>query len=106
MAKVRITVVKCVVHQDLGDRYVKQGALPSHGRDMPACERMGGSLRPRASRRNRPTSRAIGPGPTSSAMWLFSFGASPPWRVGPGMSLPCCSDGIRPVSFLVERVEN
>ncbi|MBU1049816.1 TIGR04076 family protein [Candidatus Bipolaricaulota bacterium] len=34
-----------------------------------------------------------------------AFGGSQPWMAGDGVAMTCCNDGFRPVSFLVERVD-
>jgi uncharacterized repeat protein (TIGR04076 family) len=34
-----------------------------------------------------------------------AFGGSQPWMSGEGVAMTCCNDGFRPVTFLVERVD-
>jgi uncharacterized repeat protein (TIGR04076 family) len=36
---------------------------------------------------------------------MVLFGADLPWMTHPGKAVTCCTDGFRPVSFLVERIE-
>jgi uncharacterized repeat protein (TIGR04076 family) len=36
---------------------------------------------------------------------MVLFGSNLPWMPKAGTAMPCCSDGFRPVSFLVERIE-
>jgi uncharacterized repeat protein (TIGR04076 family) len=36
---------------------------------------------------------------------MIAFGADLPWMKEKGAAVTCCSDGFRPVSFLVERIE-
>jgi uncharacterized repeat protein (TIGR04076 family) len=106
MAKVRITVVQRTVHKDLFDRYVNKARAPRMGepcalwKDGQQFIVEGFPAKPAGF----PCDWAWTDIQRDVAMLLF--GASPPWMVGPGMSLPCCSDGVRPVSFLVERIEN
>jgi uncharacterized repeat protein (TIGR04076 family) len=106
MAKVRITVVKRVIHQDLVDRYLNKERYPNGfgicplWKDGQQFEVEGFPAKPV----DFPCDWAWTDIQRDVAMLLF--GANPPWMVGPGMSLPCCSDGIRPVSFLVERLED
>jgi uncharacterized repeat protein (TIGR04076 family) len=33
------------------------------------------------------------------------FGGNYPWQEEPGISVTCCTDGLRPVIFKVERIE-
>ncbi len=104
MAKVRITVAKRVIHQDLVNRYLNKERYPDGfgvcplWKDGQAFEVDGFPAKPA----DFPCDGAWTDIQRDVAMLLF--GANPPWMVRPGMSLPCCSDGIRPVSFLVERV--
>ena len=104
MAKVRITVAKRVVHQDLVDRYINKARYPNGfgvcplWKDGQTFEVEGFPAKPA----DFPCDWAWTDIQRDVAMLLF--GANPPWMVGPGMSLPCCSDGLRPVSFLVERI--
>jgi len=106
MAKVRITVVKRAVHKDLSDRYVNKARSPGMGepcalwKDGQTFEVEGFPSKPAGF----PCDWAWTDIQRDVAMLLF--GSNPPWMVGPGMSLPCCSDGVRPVSFLVERIED
>jgi uncharacterized repeat protein (TIGR04076 family) len=34
------------------------------------------------------------------------FGGSQPWVKGDGMAITCCTDGLMPVVFKVERLSN
>ena len=35
---------------------------------------------------------------------MIRMGANPPWMTHAGQTITCCRDGLRPVSFLVERI--
>ncbi len=105
MAKVRITVVKRIVHKDLVDRYVNKVGFPMMiepcplWKDGQTFDVEGSPAKPA----DFPCDWAWTDIQRDVTMLLY--GANPPWMVGPGMSLPCCSDGVRPVSFLVERID-
>lgn len=104
MAKVKITVVKRVVHQDLVEKYINKERYPD-GFGICALWKDGQSFEVEgfpAKPKDFPCDWAWTDIQRDVAMLLF--GANPPWMANPGQSLPCCSDGLRPVSFLVERI--
>jgi uncharacterized repeat protein (TIGR04076 family) len=37
---------------------------------------------------------------------MVMYGSSIPWIEEPGYTITCCNDGLRPVIFLIERVED
>ena len=105
MAKVRITVAKRAVHQDLVDRYVDKVRAPNMSAP---CQRFaegksyvvdGFPAKPA----DFPCDWAWADIQRDVAMILF--GARLPWMTRPGTAMPCCSEGFRPVSFLVGRIE-
>jgi uncharacterized repeat protein (TIGR04076 family) len=105
MAKVRITVAKRAFHQDLVDRHIDKVKAPNMSA---ACHRF-----------KEGQSYVVEGFPTKPAdfpcdwAWvdiqrdvaMILFGSNLPWMAKPGTAMPCCSDGFRPVSFLVERIE-
>jgi uncharacterized repeat protein (TIGR04076 family) len=106
MAKVRITVVKRAFHQDLVDRHADKAKFLGM---CSACQRF-----------EEGQSFVIEAFPTKPAdfpcdwAWVdiqrdvavILFGGDLPWMAKPGTAMPCCSDGFRPVSFLIERLED
>lgn len=105
MAKVRITVVKLPVYDDLVDDYIDKERYPN---GFGPCARWTlGQTFTIEQWPNRPDG--------FSCDWAWSdiqrdvalvmFGGNPPWMARKGQAITCCSDGLRPVSFLVERIE-
>lgn len=105
MAKVRITVVRLPIYEDLVDKYVDKERYPS---GFGPCSRWTlGQTFTIEEWPNKPDD--------FSCDWAWSdiqrdvamvmFGGNPPWMAEKGQALTCCSDGLRPVSFLVERIE-
>ena len=105
MAAVRITVVRRIIHKDLSEQYINAALCPggfglcslfSEGQTFTArdsltkpddfpCDWAWADIRRTAAAMERD--------------------ADPPWFREKGKVVACCSDGLRPVSFLVERVE-
>jgi uncharacterized repeat protein (TIGR04076 family) len=105
MPKVRITVVKRALHQELVDHYIKAERYPkgygpcSLWPDGVSFEVEGFPEKPA----DFPCDWAWADIQRDVAMVLF--GADLPWMTHPGKAVTCCTDGFRPVSFLVERIE-
>ena len=105
MAKVRITVVKLPVYKDLVDRHINKERYPNGF--GPCTHWTLGQEFVIETWPNKPTDFPCD--------WAWSdiqrdvamvmFGGNPPWMAEKGTALTCCSDGLRPVSFLVERIE-
>jgi len=105
LPKLRITVAKRAVHQDLVDRYVDKVKAPNMSAP---CHRF-----------TEGQSYVVDGFPAKPAdfpcdwAWvdiqrdvaMILFGADLRGTAKPGTAMPCCSDGFRPVSFLVERIE-
>lgn len=100
MKQVRITVLRKQMHQDLAAEYLTGGPQPCDfyeegqvffyegGAEMPK------GFCPWAWVDIYPSVNAL------------SLGAScAPWQKRAGVNVVCCTDGIRPVSFLLEAVE-
>jgi len=107
MAKVRITVAKRAVHHDLIDRHLNRTRYPQP-ETFGACTAFqdgqtflldGFPVKPEGF----PCDWAWSDIQRDVAM--IAFGAGAPWIEQPGAMVTCCTDGLRPVSFLVERVE-
>jgi len=106
MAKIKITVVKLPIHEDLVSRYIKKKRYPD---GFKACALW--SLGQEFIVEGSPEKPSGFP-----CDWAWSdiqrdvamvmFGANLPWMAEPGKAITCCSDGFRPVSFLVERIED
>ena len=106
MAKVKLTGVKLAVHEDLIKAHVNKERYPA---GFGACKHWAiGQEFIIEGWPNRP-----GDFPCDWA-WtdiqrdvaMVMFGGNPPWMEKPGTAITCCSDGLRPVSFLVERLED
>ena len=106
MPKVRITVVKLAVHEDLIAKYLKHSRHPEGFAECPRWELGQEFIIENWPRRPE--------GFTCDWAWadiqrdvaMVMFGGNPPWIENEGTAITCCTDGLRPVSFLVERVED
>jgi uncharacterized repeat protein (TIGR04076 family) len=45
-------------------------------------------------------------GHIKSGVTLLSYGGSYPWNEEPNVSVECCTDGLRPVVYKMERIED
>jgi len=105
MPKVKITVVKLPAHQDLIDRHINKDRFPD-GFGPCALWKLGQEFVLEdwpAKPEDFPCDWAWSDIQRDVAMVMF--GANPPWMAKDGTAITCCSDGFRPVSFLVERIE-
>jgi uncharacterized repeat protein (TIGR04076 family) len=105
MAKVKITVVKLAIHSDLVDKYVNTDRYPS---GFGACSQFG--LGQQFTVEGFPQKPADFPcdwawSDIQRDVALVMFGGNLPWMADKGKAVTCCSDGFRPVSFLLERIE-
>jgi uncharacterized repeat protein (TIGR04076 family) len=101
---VRITVVKRSVHEDLIDAHIDRERYPD---GLAAC----GAFADGQSFVVEDFPRK----PDGFCDWAWAdiqrdvamilFGASMPWIRQPETAITCCTDGLRPVSFRVERIE-
>ena len=102
MAKTKITVIRRTVQQDLIDQYVGDAAP-----DFGACDMFkDGQI---FMLDDFPTM------PEGFCDWAWAdiqrdvvgvaMGADYPWIKEPGLLISCCTDGLRPVIFKIERVE-
>ena len=106
MPKVRITVLKKVLHKDLVKRYerITEEVEPD---GYGICE-----MWPEGHEfliedwPKRPADfgcdwawRDI-----QRIVAIMMFGGSLPWMANPDTAVTCCSDGFRPVTFLIERI--
>jgi uncharacterized repeat protein (TIGR04076 family) len=102
MSECKITVLRRMINQDLIDEYVSE-EHESVGRCQ-ACEDGQEFL-----------IEGFPSKPESFCTWAWAdihrdvvaimFGGSFPWIKQPGTTIPCCTDGLRPVIFKVERIE-
>ena len=105
MPRAKITVLKRTFHRNLVDEYVVDEALRS---TFGACFVFGGgqtflsedwpSMPEGFCERAWPDIR--------HEVAMVMYGASIPWIEQPGRTITCCNDGLRPVIFLIERVED
>jgi len=102
MAKVKITVVKKVNNKDMfGDN------PPLGFTAVPECDRL------EVGQEFISEECSCPPG---FCYWAFAdiqrdivhllFGGSYPWMKEKGVALACCTDGVRPVIFKLERIED
>jgi uncharacterized repeat protein (TIGR04076 family) len=106
MAKVKLTVVKLPVHKDLIDQHINKDRYPN---GLGVCKHW--TLGQEFTIEDWPTKPDDFP---CDWAWtdiqrdvaMVMFGGNPPWMKKPGTAITCCSDGLRPVSFLVERLES
>jgi uncharacterized repeat protein (TIGR04076 family) len=100
--KVRITVLRKQLYEDLAERFL------SDGKAVGAC--------PLLNENDVFIFTGCAAMPDGFCPWAWndicdkvgaiSSGASyGPWFNRPGLMVECCKDGIRPVSFLLERLE-
>ena len=102
MKNVRITVLKKLFYEELADQYLTEG------RDVGPCPLL------QEGDTFLFTGSAVMPQGFCPWAWIdiyrgvsaLSAGASyVPWNNQDGLQVLCCTDGIRPVVFLVEAVE-
>ena len=106
MKKVRITVLKRAEYPDLIDEYVPkvpeqagygacglftdgQSFIVEHRPDKPDTFRCHGAW-----------------ADIRQDVAIVLFGGNAPWINRPGTMITCCTDGLRPVTFLIERIED
>lgn len=108
MANARVTVIKRAWHGDITEEYLDKGFSPQ-------------GLGPCQVFEDGQTFVVEGlPGPQKpegfSCQWAWAdlqralttvlLGGEAPWISRPGAIVSCCTDGLRPVTFLVERIES
>ena len=103
MAKVKITVVKKAVHRDLLKKYAHPDAK-AKGFDICTSFEDGQEFVVEGMK-----------APEGFCHWAWGdiqrdvamvmFGQGYPWVGPPQTAITCCTDGFRPVTFKVERVE-
>lgn len=105
MPKVQITVLKRTFHHDLVNEHIESEAFRQQfakcsvfeegqtfvSEDWPTkpegfCERAWPDIRHEAA--------------------MVMYGASIPWIEKPGYTITCCNDGLRPVIFKIERIDD
>ena len=102
MAKVKITVVKKVHNKDMfGDN------PPAEFTAEPECDQL------EVGQEFMSEGAAC---PSGFCNWAFAdiqrdivhllFGGSYPWIKDKGVAFPCCTDGLNPVIFKLERIED
>lgn len=105
MPRVRITVAKRVVHMDLIGEHVDAVAFPQDAGPCPVWTD-GQEFIIEGSWPERPA---------GFCDWAWSdiqrdvtmilLGADLPWLKTPGTAIACCTDGLRPVTFKIERLD-
>ena len=105
MPKVRITVARLAVHEDLIDKYLNKERFPD---GFAACDLwQEGQDFITEDWPNKPDDFPCDWAWTDIQrdVAMVMFGANPWWMASEGATMTCCSDGFRPVSFLVERID-
>ncbi len=104
MPRARITVLKRAFHEDLTAEYLDESFSPQ---GKAPCEAFADGQQFDIDRLPRKPE-----GFPCDAAWVdlyralsvVLFGGGAPWINRPDSVVACCSDGLRPVSFLVERI--
>jgi len=103
MPKVRITVLKTMLHQDPVDDYIRHEALK---KSFGAClifEEGQAFISERWPSKPEGFCERAWPNIPHEVSRVM-YGASAPWIEDPGYTITCCNDGLRPVIFKVERI--
>lgn len=108
MAEARITVLMRALHEGLTDEYLDerfspQGLVPCQefkDGQVFVVEGMPGPQKPREF----PCEWAWTD--LQRALTMILLGGDAPWIRKPGSIVACCTDGLRPVSFLIERIQD
>jgi len=104
MADVKITVAKKATHTDLIQEYVNMDRFPNGFGLCPRFEEgQTFTVKWPAKPESFPCDWAWAD--IQRAVAMIGFGANPPWINRPGTTVICCNDGLRPVTFVVERLE-
>lgn len=104
VARVKITMVRRVAHDDLLDKYVDRERVPeAYGLCQLWTVGQEFTVDWHTMPEGFPCDRAWVDIQPSVAMLLH--GADAPWIKQPGTLVKCCSDGLRPVTFVLERIE-
>jgi uncharacterized repeat protein (TIGR04076 family) len=99
MPKCKITVLQKVIHQDLVDEYMEPGVVTSpcphftEGQEFVVDDYPGQDF-----------CNAAWNDIYKAYLTLVQGGSFSPWMRDEGTMIVCCSDGIRPVFFKLERV--
>ena len=108
MAQAKITALKRAWHGALTEEYLDrefspQGLAPCQEFEdgqVFVVEGMPGPQKPRSF----PCEWAWAD--LQRALTMILFGGEAPWIDRPGSIVTCCTDGLRPVSFLIERLDD
>lgn len=105
MSTVRITVLRRAVYEDLQSEYLDRTAFPSA---CGPCERMreGQCFEIRGPYPEKPEAFGCWDAwiDIQRPLSAILYGANLPWVREKGVAIACCGDGLRPVSFRIERV--
>ncbi len=99
MPKCKITVLKRLVHQDLVDEYMEPGAVTrpcphfTEGQEFIVDDHPGQDF-----------CDAAWNDIYKAYLTLISGGSFRPWMKEDNTFIACCSDGVRPVFFKLERI--
>ena len=100
MKNVKITVLRKQLYEDFAEEHLTDGIQPCDFYEV-------GDTFLYTGGEGRDAPVDVDPGPGAEALrHLRSAGATcTPWQKRDGVSVVCCTDGIRPVTFLLEALE-
>ncbi len=103
MPKVRITILKRTLHQDLVDTYIQDEAFRNRFTVCPIFEE--GQTFVSEDWPTKPAGFCERAWPDiRHEVAMVMYNATVPWIERPGVTITCCNDGLRPVVFEIERV--
>lgn len=97
MAKYKITVVKRMVNEDLLDEYGGGVVAP--------CDSFMDGQEFIAERDKPENFCSWAWADIHRDLMIMRFGGNLPWMKHPGTHIACCTDGLRPVVFKIERID-
>ena len=104
MPEARITVLKRSFHQELTESYLDSTFSPQGLAPCECFEDGQQFLVSELPRRPEGFPCEWAWTDLHRAVALVLFGGGAPWIRKPGSMVACCTDGLRPVSFLIERL--
>ena len=105
MTKVKLTVVKKAVHEELIEKHIKKARFPDGVGVCDAFETGQEFIVEGFPKRPEGFLCDWAWADIQRDVAMIMFGGSAPWMEKEGSTVTCCTDGLRPVSFLVERLD-
>lgn len=105
MPKVQITVLKRTLHRDLVDRYIENEAFRQQFEKCPIFDE--GQTFVSEDWPTKPEGFCERAWPDiRHEVAMVMYEATIPWVEKPGHTITCCNDGLRPVTFLIRRIDD